>query len=517
MQFALKRLSEIQPNELTDALLGKSNPPLNPLVDVEFFDSSLNDPQKEAIKFVLGDVPVSIIHGPPGTGKTHTIIEIIRQLVKRGERVLVCGPSNISADIILERLDGLLPSDKLLRLGHPARLLTANLKHSLEIVSKTSELGDIVKDVRSDIDKNVRSIKKTRSGRERREIFQELKYLRKEYRTREKKLIGDILLDSQVVVATLHGAGSRDIEEVAKFHCGDKPLFSTIIIDEISQSLEPQCWIPIVVSPKTHKLILAGDNQQLPPTVKIEKDKKARSVMQRTLFDRLLKIHGDSIRKMLTIQYRMNSSIMEFPSKELYESKLIAADSVANRLLCDLPGVKKTDDTETPVVWIDTQGGDYPEEDVLDSSSSRSDSNTSVVGKYNQQEARIVKKYVETLISANVSPTDIGIIAPYNAQVAILKKWIHVDHPDVEISTVDGFQGREKEAIILSLVRSNPEFKVGFLDEERRLNVAITRPKRHLCVIGDMETVSHGSRFLKNYVKWAEYNSDLRYPDMILN
>jgi len=194
------------------------------------------------------------------------------------------------------------------------------------------------------------------------------------------------------------------------------------------------------------------------------------------------------------------------------KEKLIAADFVKDRLLKDLPyGVSETDDTKEPVVFIDTQGGDFPEkaedEDVAKKGGLFSES------KSNDMEAKLAIRHVENLIGAGVRPEDIAVITPYNAQVALIAQSLKEKYPRIEIGSVDGFQGREKEAIVVSLVRSNEKHEVGFLGEKRRLNVAMTRPKRHLCVCGDSETISKGSKFLKNWMNFLEEHADLRYPD----
>lgn len=505
MQYALNDLEKSTDlSSLVQLVLGQSKPHISQEKNMEFFDTTLNDPQKEAVKYSLGS-DISVIHGPPGTGKTYTVIEIVRQLVARGERVLVCGPSNISVDNILERLHSHMPGDQLLRLGHPARLLESNLIHSIELVSHYSNAGEVIRDIRQEIDQNLGKISKTRSGRERKEIYNEIKILRKDYRVREKAVLADIVLASKVVVSTLHGAGSYSIKDAQALLSG-RSLFDTIIIDEVSQSLEPQCWIPLMMSPNAKRLIIAGDNQQLPPTIKSKG--KTQMILEKTIFDRLVKVHGSQIKHLLSIQYRMNQKIMDFPSNEFYEGKLQAADSVADRTLADLPQVQQLEDSEAPVVLLDTQGGAYPEQE--------SDEKVgSAVSRFNDNEALLVVNYIERLKEWGVEPTSIGVISPYSAQVGLLKRLIHEQSPEIEISTVDGFQGREKDVIVMSLVRSNDNHEVGFLAEDRRINVAITRPRRQLCVIGDTETLSKSnSKFLKRWVDWLEDNALIDYPDV---
>lgn len=498
---------------------------------INFFDSSLNQSQRDAIDFAINKSNLSIIHGPPGTGKTHTIIEIIKQLVfNYEEKVLVCGPSNISVDTILERLSPIFNSseekkkprknhangqlstspEKLIRIGHPARLLESNLKHSLEIISKVSGEGSaILRDLEKETNDTISKAKKCKKYSERRQLWGEVKALRKDLRAREHKVVDQLILNANVILSTLHGSGSKELTSIKQLE------FDTIIIDEVSQSLEPQCWIPVVNHFKFKRLIIAGDNKQLSPVLKLEKDHG--SVLSTTLFDRLMKYNdGEKYKKLLNIQYRMNETIMNFSSQQLYNGELRADTSVANILLKDLPSVEDTEDTSVSCIWYDTQGGDFPEQ-IEDATVGEINGS-----KYNEMEAMVVKQYVEKLQIAGVQNEHIGVISPYNAQVSLLKKVLNKDHDEnnpkakkIEVSTIDGFQGREKEVIIISLVRSNENIEIGFLKDERRLNVAITRPKRQLCIVGDMELMERcNNEFLNDLAQYVEQNYEIRYPEL---
>ncbi|KAK1711140.1 P-loop containing nucleoside triphosphate hydrolase protein [Colletotrichum lupini] len=526
----IEKMTESEYTAFMRVLFGLSSPsPVPPdlasdpeLAKIQWVDPSLNDSQKDAIRFALASREVALIHGPPGTGKTHTLIELILQLIKLNLRILVCGPSNISVDNIVERLaPHKIP---ILRLGHPARLLPSVLAHSLDVLTQTSEAGAIVKDVRAEMDAKQASIKKTRNGREKRQIYADLKELRKEFRERERGCVANLIRESKVVLATLHGAGGHQLRD---------QQFDVVIIDEASQALEAQCWVPLL---SAKKAVCAGDHLQLPPTIKslnskvkppaaaksaapiedAEKKQIKGMTLETTLFDRLLALHGSSIKRMLTTQYRMHENIMRFPSDELYEGKLIAAEAVKERLLRDLPyEVEDTEDTNEPVVFIDTQGGDYPERSEDDDKDAVKKAKFSLHGesKSNEMEGALVRQHVQKLVDAGVKPEDIAVVTPYNAQLAILAP-LKERFPGIELGSVDGFQGREKEAVIVSLVRSNSVGEVGFLGEKRRLNVAMTRPKRSLTVIGDSETVKRGSNFLKRWMDFLEENADLRYPDL---
>lgn len=464
---------------------------------ITFTDPTLNDSQKDAIRYALGSRDIVLIHGPPGTGKTHTLIELILQMVQRRQRVLVCGPSNISVDNIVERL---APNKvPVVRIGHPARLLPSVLDHSLEVLTHTSEAAEIVKDVRTEIHDKQASVRKTRTGRERRAIYDDLKELRREFRERESKCVDNLVRGSSVLLSTLHGAGGHQLRNAK---------FDVVIIDEASQALEAQCWIPLL---SASKVVLAGDHLQLPPTVKssVEKMKGQSSKrgkrdeeeaklspsdkaiaktisLETTLFDRLLSLHGSGIKKMLTTQYRMHENIMRFPSDELYESKLMAGEAVKARLLKDLPyEIQETDDTREPLVFWDTQGGDFPEKTEDEEIGKKE----GLLGesKSNDMEALVVARHVDNLVDAGVRPEDIAVITPYNGQLAVLSQMLREKYPGLELGSVDGFQGREKEAVVVSLVRSNSEHEVGFLGERRRLNgisppfARLSSNKAHTC------------------------------------
>jgi DNA polymerase alpha-associated DNA helicase A len=336
----------------------------------------------------------------------------------------------------------------------------------------------------------------------------------------EQEFVALTVKRSKVVLATLHGGASKEIHA---------EKFDVVIIDESCQALEAQCWIPLLLAndmttSTTTKLILAGDPYQLAPTIKsqrnISKPQSATEIstsLEMTLFSRLLALHGESIKRTLTTQYRMHKSIMAFPSLALYNSRLVASASVASRLLStSLPyRVTATENTSIPLLFIDTQGGSFPEDPRLDTPS-----------KSNTREARIVSHHVHSLITSGVLPHDIAVVTPYSAQVTLISEHLRPSYPDVEVNSIDSVQGQEKEAVVLSLVRSNRRGEIGFLTDEKRMNVAITRARCHLCVVGDGETISRGGRragkngkeFLPWWVEWLESEEsgcEVRYPDLV--
>ncbi|KPI43155.1 DNA polymerase alpha-associated DNA helicase A [Cyphellophora attinorum] len=529
--------------------------------NITFHNPNLNPSQKAAIQFALAAPDIALIHGPPGTGKTYTLIELILQYLDQGKRVLVCGPSNISVDNIVERLTATSPKTNVVRVGHPARLLPSVLGRSLEVLSDQSEQRGLVKDVGKEIEERVKEVRsgKIKGKGERGKVWGEVRELRREYREREGRVVREVVQGCGVVVSTLHGAGGRDVGGAA----GGKK-FDVVVVDEAAQAVEPQCWIPVVMAGEVSKLVLAGDHLQLPPTIKgkdgeidkAEEKKRIKALeeelrklaiedavvkkckswsLETTMFDRLLSLYGNDIKRLLNVQYRMHERIMRFPSDELYDGELQAATGVEARLLRDLEyDVEDTEDTREPLVFYDTQGGDFPEK-TEDGATDGKAKKSVLLGdsKSNEMEAAVVKMHVQNLIAAGIGDEDIAVITPYNAQLAVISGMLRETYPGIEMGSVDGFQGREKEAVIVSLVRSNPEHEVGFLGEKRRLNgehalkrreageqqltfmlVAMTRPRRHLCVIGDSETVSRGSPFLKRWMKHLEDNADLRYPSL---
>ncbi|CAL5399216.1 unnamed protein product [Camellia sinensis] len=414
--------------------------------------------KKDAISKALSSKNIFLLHGPPGTGKTTTVVEIILQEVKRGSKILAYAASNIAVDNIVERL---VPHRvKLVRVGHPARLLPQVLDSALDAQEMKALNGKLLK---------------TKDKNSRRDIRRELKTLSKEERERQVLAVADVIKSSDVVLTTLTGALSRKLEGTS---------FDLVIIDEAAQALEIACWIALL---KGSRCILAGDHLQLPPTIQsVEAEKKG---LGRTLFEHLADLYGDEVTSMLTVQYRMHELIMTWSSKELYNSKIEAHPCVAAHMLYDLERVKKSSSTEPTLILIDIAGCNMEE---------KKDEEDSTM---NEGEAEVAITHAKRLVQSGVQASDIGIISPYAAQVVLLKMMRSNEDKlkDMEISTVDGFQGREKEAIIISMV--------GFLSDRRRTNVAVTRARRQCCLVCDTETVT-GDGFLKRLIEYFEEHGE---------
>ena len=472
--MARARLATGRSGRLRDALLGKRALRFAELKTVDPF-TQLNPPQHEAVQFVLAAKDVAVIHGPPGTGKTTTLAEAIYQAVQRGDKVLACAPSNTAVDNLLERLVAIMPS--VIRVGHPARVFEALRGHTLDELVDNDPSSDVIRDMRREVQALIRAAGKDFRGRDghrrRRELFAEAGQLRGQIRALEKSVIQGVI-DSADVVCTTTTIDDDLLSD---------RTFDLVVIDEAGQCTLPGVWQSVL---RADRLVLAGDHCQLPPTVL--SDEAARAGMRKTLMERLIDREQEEVFRRLTVQYRMNESIMRFSSDTFYEGSLIADTSVSRHRLCDLPDVAESPLTEGPVEFIDTAGAEFDEEVEAEGES-----------KINPKEATLIVRLVRELSEAGVRPEQIGVIAPYAAQVRLLRG--RLDVAGLEIDTVDGFQGREKEVILLTMVRSNDRAEIGFLADTRRTNVAMTRARRKLLVVGDSATL--GTH--KFYASMLEY------------
>ena len=506
--------------EIFEPTFNESSEKLNYIKNLTFFNEELNESQKDAIRFALKVNEIGLIHGPPGTGKTTTIVEVILQLVKLGNKVLVVAPSNIAVDNIGEKLikyknqfssknSNINLEYDLCRIGHPARLLPSVIDNCLDTKVENSDNTAFVKKVKREMDKIKRELQKVdyKEKEKKFQLKQELKDKREDIKGSYRNTVFDIYRKANIILSTCVSSG----ENYLNIAISKENPFDYVIIDECAQATECLCWIPIL---QGKKVILAGDHLQLPPTIK---SKNAEYVLSYTLFDRMISTYGDKVTRLLDTQYRMNENIMKFSSIELYEDKLIADKTVKDHTLKDLISDRYKQDKDLleeisssdefcifdkPLILLNTSGLDFFET-----------RDTETLSSFNVAECDLCKRMVDYLRDKlKVDNKDIGIITPYSAQVASLCNKIPYDeYKGLEISTVDGFQGREKEIIILSLVRSNQKHQVGFLSDKRRLNVAITRPRRMLIVIGDIDTITNdeGSNnlFLKHFGEYCDKNA----------
>ena len=446
---------------------------------VRWLDESLNVAQKKSVEMALAAKDVALVHGPPGTGKTTALIEIIRQSVLRKESIFVSAPSNTACDNILERL-----VDKginALRLGHPARITETLREHTLDFKLALHPLGRAIAEAQMEL---THLFKKEERYRDRRspgrdaesELRREISFLKQEIKNMRQEVFKLVMKEAEVIVGTPAGIQDKSIRE---------KTFDVVVLDEATQATEPISWIPVR---RGKKIIMAGDHFQLPPTVR-SKEAEERG-LGISLFERFYDVLEAPFKTLLDRQYRMNEKIMGFSSRMFYKNLLVADESVKTQTLVGLPGVQDSPETREMLVFIDTAGKGF-EEKLEEGSESR----------YNPEEAELVLRELKKMLALGVPPSEIAVICPYSAQVRFLSSRL-TDIP-VEIDSVDGFQGREKEFVIVSLVRSNMSGEIGFLADTRRMNVAMTRARRKLLVIGDSATMS-SIPFYKSFFKYAE-------------
>ena len=445
-------------------------------------DAALNEPQREAVARALAAQDVALIHGPPGTGKTRALVEVVRQAVARGERVLVAAASNTAVDNLAARLDG--AGVPLVRLGHPARVSPEVERRSLDALLEESGAFDLARQWHAEAMElkrraNARLSRGAIHRGEHRSAMRDAGLLHRDARKHLQGAQEAILARMPVVCSTAAGA------DVAML--GDTK-FDLVVLDEATQAVDP---IALVALARGKRAVLAGDPRQLPPTV-IDLE-AAREGLGETIFERLEAAARGDVLRLLIVQHRMHESIMAFPSASMYAGKLVAAPGVARHRLEDLPGVEA--DPLRPLPWhfLDTSGKGWTEERTGDDPST-----------CNPGEAERVVAEARRLLSRGVAPASLAIITPYDAQVRLLRAAMRPEMAlGLEIGSVDGFQGREKEAILVDLVRSNDESEIGFLGDTRRMNVALTRARRFLLVIGDGSTLA-GHRYYDQFLDAAQ-------------
>lgn len=431
----------------------------------------LNATQEEAVNKVLHAKDVAIVHGPPGTGKTTTLVEAVYETLHRENQVLVCAQSNMAVDWISEKLVDRGVS--VLRIGNPSRvndkMLSFTYERRFESHPDYPQLWSIRKAIRE-------LYARSRKGAEREVVRQKINSLKDRATELEIRINESLFSEARVIACTLVGSANRLLT-------GQK--FGTLFIDEAAQALEAACWIPIR---KADRVILAGDHCQLPPTVKTPE--ALRAGLGHTLMQTIVKNKPDTV-SLLKLQYRMNDEIMRFSSEWFYGGMLQSAPEVKYRSILDF---------DTPIEWINTEGLDCNEEFIGEN-----------YGRINKSEAELsieqLKGYItkigrERFLDERI---DVGMISPYKAQVQYLRRLVRNDaffkpyRQAITINTVDGFQGQERDVILISLVRANEEGQIGFLNDLRRMNVAITRARMKLIILGDASTLTRHAFYKKLY------------------
>lgn len=486
MQNALKQAETLnaKPIEgrLIQILTGEKAPAFSTL-PFQLPPNHLNASQQAAVKNIIAAQDLAVVHGPPGTGKTTTLVQAIKALNTQDKaQILVVAPSNTAVDLLSQKLaeQGL----NVLRIGNPARVSEKLM--SLTLDSKMADHPQMkeVKKLKKQASeyKNMAHKYKRSFGRaerdQRKALFDEAHKIMREVGKTEEYIINDLVSKANVITATLVGANHYTIRNTK---------FNTVVIDEAGQALEPACWIPIL---KAQKAILAGDHFQLSPTIKSVE--AAKGGLSTTLLEKCVTLHPECV-TLLQQQYRMNEAIMGYSSKVFYQGKLQADETVAHHLLF-------ADDT--PLNFIDTAGCGF--EEKLESTSTT-----------NPEEAAFVFKHLQVLVEDltkhynEANFPSIAVISPYKEQIRLLKEQL-ANHPDlsaysnyIAVNTIDSFQGQERDVVYLSMTRSNNEGEVGFLTDIRRMNVAMTRARKKLVVIGDSSTLSR-LPFYADFVAYAE-------------
>ncbi len=489
MRNALKNASTLtekkEEGRLIRILTGENKPGFQS-ISLPYPIPSLNSSQQSAVEKILSANELAIVHGPPGTGKTTTLVQAIKAIIKTEQiQVLVVAPSNTAVDLLSEKLsdEGL----NLLRVGNPAkvseRLMSLTLDSKMAEHPRMKEMKKMKKqaaEFRNMAHKYKRTYGKAERD-QRKALFDEARNIMKEVNNTEQYIIDDLVAKAQVITATLVGANHYTVRNI-KYH--------TVVIDEAGQALEPACWIPIL---KAQKLVLAGDHCQLSPTIK--SNEAAQNGLSNTLLEKCVALHPESV-VLLEEQYRMNEMIMGYSSRIFYEGRLRAHESVAKHLLFP---------EDTPLAFIDTAGCGFDEKSEGTSTS-------------NPEEASFLFKHLTQLVAGlnnYYEPTNfptIAIISPYKRQVDLLKEQLmhspalQVYGDAISVNTIDGFQGQERDIVYISMTRSNPDSKIGFLSEIRRMNVAITRARKKLVIIGDSATLSQ-LPFYAGFISYAEVNN----------
>ena len=422
----------------------------------------LNPSQEQAVNEVLWAKDVAVVHGPPGTGKTTTLVEAIYETLRRETQVLVCAQSNMAVDWISEKLADRGVS--VLRIGNPTRVTDKMLGYTFERRFESHPRYTDLWTLRHEI-RRMYDSQKGRSD----SFHQKIERLKDRCTELEMTITADLFADARVVACTLTGSANRLL---VGHH------FGTLFIDEAAQALEAACWIAMQ---KANRVILAGDHRQLPPTIKCIEALKGG--LDQTMMQTIVENKPAQV-SLLTVQYRMSDGIMQFPNHEFYEGRLESAPQVKYRGILDW---------DTAIDWIDTpEGMDYQEQQAGDG-----------LSRQNPAEAELtlqsLKDYFIKIGKDRIlyERVDVGIISPYRGQVSLLRRMLRRDpywkpfRHLITINTIDGFQGQERDVIVISMVRNNDEGDVGFLRDLRRMNVAITRARMKILLIGNRTTLSH--------------------------
>lgn len=485
MENAMKQASALAEKKEEGAIvrtLTGEKPPTFHTDTTPLHNTRLNEKQQEAVQKILAANELAIVHGPPGTGKTTTLVQAIKALIaKDRQQVLVVAPSNAAVDLLSEKLSeqGL----NVVRVGNPARVNERQMSLTLDSkMSSHNSMKEIKRLKRQASDYRDLAQKYKRSfgpaeREQRKALFTEARNIRQEVERTEQYIADDVLGKAQVITATLVGANHYTVRQ---------RRYQTVFIDEAGQALEPACWVPIL---KAKKVVMAGDHCQLPPTVK---SAEAAKELNKTLMEKCVALHPDAV-VLLQQQYRMHEEIMGFSSGEFYDNQLQADASVAQHTLFS---------GDQPLLFIDTAGTGYDE--LWEGTRiSNPEEASFLVNHLTSFTTQLQEHYTKETFPS------IGVISPYRHQVELLKELVPSSpelkelQASITVNTIDSFQGQERDVIYISMTRSNSDSAIGFLSEVRRMNVAMTRARKKLVVIGDSATLSQFP-FYADFITYAQ-------------
>lgn len=485
-----------QDSRLIKVLTGEVMPSFNERLPA-MKHARLNNSQELAVAKILAANDLAIVHGPPGTGKTTTLVQAIKAMQQHGQhKILVVAPSNAAVDLLSEKLsdEGL----NVLRVGNPARVseelmsLTLDSKvaahPSMKEIKKMKKQANEFRDMAHKYKRNFGRAERD----QRKALFAEARNISNQIEKTEQYIVDDLLAKAQVITATLVGSNHYTVQHLK---------YDTVVIDEAGQALEPACWIPVL---KAKRVILAGDHFQLPPTIK--STEAAQKGLSETLLEKCVALHPEAV-VLLEEQYRMNEKIMGYSSSVFYDNRLRANASVAHHVLFK---------EDAPLAFIDTAGCGFDEK--------WEGTNIS-----NPDEAAFLLKHLTELVArlnAVYTPESfptIAVISPYKRQIEVLKEQLayspalQLAGNKISVNTIDSFQGQERDIVYISMTRSNTDNIIGFLSDTRRMNVAMTRARRKLVVIGDSATLSQ-LKFYEDFISYAQqldaYQSAWEFMDV---
>ncbi len=490
MQKALDEVVGARNNrvaELREIIEGTEKPSFEK-IDDSLIIPQLNLSQNRAVRHILSANDIAVVHGPPGTGKTTTIVQAIRLILQSEKQVLVCAPTNTAVDLLTEKL--IEQGVNVLRVGHPARVSEDLQKTTIDGQIQSHINYKDIKNLRRNAEEYFRMASKYKrtfgkeDAKQRAMYYTEARNCIKESRLLEDYIVDSLFDNAQVICCTPVTSTNKTLT---------KKKFNTLFFDEASQALEAISWIPLL---KCNRVIFSGDHFQLPPVVKSVKAKQEG--LDKTMLDRC--IQHDTISSLLTRQYRMHQHIMQFSNAYFYNNELEADATVKDTLLSVNEDI---DILHIPVELVDTAGCSFDEFQ-----------NPETLSLSNKGEADLLFKHLGVLLqqyqlSGETGKIDIGIISPYKEQIELLKEKLqefdYSSYPvnELAVKTIDGFQGEERDVIYISLVRSNPNSEIGFLSDIRRMNVALTRAKKKLVVIMDTATIGNHP-FYKTFIEYCE-------------